>query len=147
MTFSAGMTSDGESMDEKKLRKEGYIQIEKFCRAMETWARVCQEELPSDSEYTLRWRKQFREHWEFIRLAIAKSCLLDRLIYGGETLRVNVCPIHKGQWSGCNITGENPCDCAHDSCITGWLQNPHDVKSQASFTVTLLSNFLKGTKS
>ena len=133
-------------MDEKELRKQGYIRIDKFCRAMDTWAEVCQRELPSDCEYRLQWRKEFAGHWGFIRLAILKSCLLDRLIYGGEKLRENMCPIHKGHWSGCNITGEEACDCAHDACITGWLQNPDDPKSDASFTVTLLGNPLKGTK-
>ncbi len=105
---------------------------------MDTWAQVCQEELPDDGEHTLWFRTQFREHWKFIRLAIAKSCLLDRLIYGGETLREKMCPIHKGHWSGCNITGEDICECQHDTCITGWIPNPGDPKSQASFTVTLL---------
>ncbi len=133
-------------MDEKKLRRQGYIRIDKFCDAMDTWARVCQEELPTDDDHQLRWRKEFGEHWHFIRLAIAKSCLLDRLIYGGESLRKKMCPTHKGHWSGCNITGERPCKCAHDTCITGWLQNPRDPRSQASFTVTLLSNFSKDTK-
>jgi hypothetical protein len=129
-------------MDEGELRKLGYIRIDQFCRAMDTWAQVCQRELPIDTEYQLRWRKEFSEHWRFIRLAIAKSCLLDRLIYGGEQVREKMCPIHKGHWSGCNLTGE-PCDCAHDSCITGWLQNPGDPKSDASFKVMLLSDFKK----
>ena len=102
-------------MDERKLRKQGYIRIDKFCDAMDTWAQVCQEDLPNDNEYHLRFRKEFRAHWAFIRLAIAKSCLLDRLIYGGETLRKKMCPTHKGHWSGCNITGEDVCACAHDS--------------------------------
>jgi len=124
-------------MDEAELRKQGYIAIRKFCGAMDTWAQVCQRELPTDSEYRRRWREEFGEHWEFIRLAIAKSCLLDRLIYGGERLRENICPIHEGHWSGCNLE-DKACDCAHDSCITGWLQNPGDPKSQASFKVTLL---------
>jgi hypothetical protein len=133
-------------MDKRKLRKQGYIGIDEFCHAMDTWAQAWMQELPSDEEHHLRLRKEFREHWMFIRLAIAKSCLLDRLIYGGEKLRNKMCPIHKGHWSGCNITGEDVCDCAHDTCITGWLQNRGDPKSEASFTVTLLSNFLKGTK-
>jgi hypothetical protein len=99
-------------MDEKKLRKQGYIRIDKFCEAMDLWAQVCQQELPSDEEHHLRFRKEFRDHWRFIRIAIAKSCLLDRLIYGGDTLRENRCPIHKGHWSGCDINGENACECA-----------------------------------
>ena len=132
-------------MNEASLRKLGYIRIDNFCRAMDTWAQVCQQELPGDDEHRLRWRKDFGVHWQFIRLAILKSCLLDRLIYGGEKLRENMCPIHKGHWSGCNLEGE-ACDCAHDSCITGWLQNPNDPKSEASFKVMLLKDFLKSKK-
>ena len=132
-------------MNEAKLRKKGYISIRKFCNAMDTWARVCQEELPNDSDNRRRWRKEFGQHWDFIRLAIAKSCLLDRLIYGGEELRKDVCPVHKGNWSGCDLRGEH-CGCAHDSCITGWLQNPEDPKSEASFTVMLLKDFLRGKR-
>lgn len=67
-------------MDDQELLKQGYIRINQFCRAMDTWARVCQEELSDDGEYRIQWRKDFTEHWQFIRLAIAKSCLLDRLI-------------------------------------------------------------------
>jgi hypothetical protein len=132
-------------MDEQELRKQGYIRIDQFCHAMDTWARVCQQELESDYDHRRRWRKEFGEHWAFIRRAIAKSCLLDRLIYGGETLREKMCPIHKGHWSGCDLDGEN-CGCAHDSCITGWLQNPGDPKSEALFKVTRLNPFKQESK-
>jgi hypothetical protein len=132
-------------MDEQELRKQGYIRIDQFCRAMDTWAQVCQQELDSDYDLQRKWRKDFSKHWAFIRLANAKSCLLDRLIYGGETLREKMCPIHKGHWSGCNFEGKN-CDCAHDSCITGWLQNPSDSKSDASVKVMLLKDFKQKTK-
>ena len=132
-------------MNEARLRKQGYIRIDEFCRAMDTWAQVCQRELPGDGEYRHQWRKEFCVHWAFVRLAIAKSCLLDRLIYGGEKLRGTMCPIHMGHWSGCNLTGE-ACDCAHDSCITGWLQNPDDPKSDASFKVMLLRDFFRSKK-
>lgn len=57
-------------MNEAELRKQGYIRIDKFCRAMDTWDEVCQRELPGDSEYRLRWCKEFAGNWEFIRLAI-----------------------------------------------------------------------------
>ena len=132
-----------ESADELKLREQGCIRINKFCHAMDTWAHVCQKDLPTDSEHVRRWRKEFSQHWQFIRLAIAKSCLLDRLIYGGEKLRKEMCPIHQGRWSGCNISGEDPCECQHDTCITGWLKNPEDPKSEASFRVFLVSNSLE----
>src|SRR5947208_1583327 len=80
-----------ESTDERKLREQGYIRIDRFCNAMDTWAQVCQKELSTDGEFQRRWREEFGMHWQFIRLAIAKSCLLDRLIYGGEQLRKEIC--------------------------------------------------------
>ena len=86
----------GESTDERKLREQGYIRIDRFCYAMDRWAQVCQRELSTDDEHRRRWRREFSEHWQFIRLAIAKSCLLDRLIYGGERLCKEMCPTHPG---------------------------------------------------
>jgi hypothetical protein len=83
-------------------------------------------------------------HPAMVPCATDKRRVLDRFIYRGESLRENMCPIHKGHWSGCNITGENPCECAHDTCITGWLQNPRDPKSEASFQGDAAEQFLKG---
>jgi hypothetical protein len=38
-------------MDEQDLRKQGYIRIDQFCRAMDTWARARQQELESDYDF------------------------------------------------------------------------------------------------
>jgi len=35
-----------ESTDDRKLREQGYIRINRFCDAMDRWAHVCQKELP-----------------------------------------------------------------------------------------------------
>jgi len=53
-------------------------------------------------------------------LDIAKSCLLSRLIYAGEPLRTQPCPIHEGSWSGCP---DEPCPagCNFGLNVTGWL--------------------------
>ena len=98
------------------------------CLAMDLWAKACMTDLPTDADYTQEWRQEFREHWNFIRLAISKSCLLDRLIYGGETLRTRMCPLHKGKWGGCTLE-ECPHGCSHGICITGWIRNPDDPQS------------------
>lgn len=71
----------------------------------------------------------FWNHWCRIELAIMKSCLLDRLIYGGEKLRTQKCPKHLGKWSGCSFAS---CECSHDSCLTGWIKNPDDPTSPNS---------------
>lgn len=66
------------------------------------------------------------EHIGAIRIAIGKSSMLARLIYGGETLRTVPCPEHKGHWSG--ITWEQPaCGCD----LTGWLPATHDTAGAA----------------
>lgn len=109
---------------------------------MDTWASACMTALPTDDEYKTEWRKKFGESWQFIRLAISKSCLLDRLIYGGETLRTEQCPEHKGRWSGCKFSGEITCGCGHGICVTGWLKNKNDQESHNSglAIVTLKGN-------
>lgn len=68
-----------------------------------------------------------------LRLAIRKSCLLDRLIYIGEPLRTVPCPRHHGRWSGLSWPGETcthgpGCRCPHGcacvapcGCATGWV--------------------------
>jgi hypothetical protein len=114
------------------------IKIEDFCAAMETWARVCQEPLETDSAVTAEWRRQFTAHWSFMRLAITKSCLLDRLIYGGETLRTKLCPEHRGRWGGISSPA---CACDHGASEfgehTGWLKNPSDLASSSSGPVVM----------
>lgn len=62
-------------------------------------------------------------------MQISKSNLLARLIYEGESLRTEMCPVHNGVWSGCGWAekDENNCKCQHSqdghigSNITGWL--------------------------
>ena len=99
-----------------------------FCDKMDAWAEACGTPLETDDEHTLEWRKEFRTHWNYIRLAIRKSNLLHRLFYGGEEVRTKQCPIHKGKWSGCKLPEEMECKgaCADGSNVTGWLKPPHD---------------------
>lgn len=104
------------------------LKAEEFCEAFYTWAKACQTDLPTDDEGTKQWRREFVSHWSFIELAIRKSCLLDRLIYGRELLRTEICPIHKGRWSG--YVRENlPCGCQFRSNVTGWLVPSNHQKS------------------
>lgn len=103
-----------------------------FCKAMDAWAQACMTVLPTDDEIRIGWRKQFQEHWLFIRRSISKSCLLDRLLYGGEKIRTKICPVHKGHWSGCIPSDQITCGCDHGICITGWLKNADDPESHNS---------------
>lgn len=105
------------------------LKAEEFCKAFYTWAEACQTELPSDDEEQKQWRKQFAEHWRFIELAVAKSCLLDRLIYAREPLRTEVCPVHKGRWSGC-VWKKLECGCQFGSNVTGWLKPSNQTRKK-----------------
>ncbi len=87
------------------------------------------------------------------KLAVVKSDLLNRLVYGGEKGPSQTpCPVHKGHWSGCHFgwpdsvwrsaEGETPmdvqpmlqewydagCRCyqhAGSGCTTGWNPDEH----------------------
>ena len=96
------------------------LKAEEFCEAFYTWAEACQTELSTDDEDQKQWRKEFANHWGYIELAIHKSCLLDRLIYAREPLRTEMCPVHKGKWSGC-VWEKLECGCQFGSNVTGWL--------------------------
>lgn len=59
-----------------------------------------------------------------LRITIEHSCLLYRMVYLGEPIRTEACPLHKGRWSGIRFTSPCPhgCDTAC-GCVTGWLPN------------------------
>jgi hypothetical protein len=73
------------------------LEPQKFCEAFYDWAKACQTELPTDDANTKIWRQEFRSHWQFVEIAIQKSCLLYRLIYAGESLRAKMCRVHRGK--------------------------------------------------
>jgi hypothetical protein len=56
-----------------------------------------------------------------VSLLISKSSLLNRLIYCGETLRTEMCPRHKGVWSGLEHYGNI---CPYKCHLTGWVMSP-----------------------
>ena len=70
--------------------------------------------------------EQRSEGVDFVFLQIRKSNLLHRLIYMGESLRKEPCPVHQGKWSGCKWEDDN-CACqglqrgGFASDVTGWL--------------------------
>lgn len=117
------------------------IEVERYCRAFETWAKAARRK-PAEAEViaagcaALRARfsgvvpvrklceafGELLDERSAMRLAldIEKSCLLDRLIYGGEELREEPCPLHHGRWSGCT---PDPCPagCSYGDNVTGWI--------------------------
>jgi hypothetical protein len=117
------------------------IEVERYISAFEAWARVTKA---SDgvrahlAECSLFLREQFHGSVEIEALCTAgigwyrsrnryhpdvgKSCLMGRMVYGGEELRERPCPIHGGRWSGC-APEACPAGCSYGINITGWLPN------------------------
>jgi hypothetical protein len=60
---------------------------------------------------------------ERVLTAVHKSNLLARILYSGETLRAQMCPEHKGEWSGIEWADDV---CPHGCQFTGWLQEEAD---------------------
>ena len=113
----------------------------RFCEAMDKWAALMAAKDP----------EHFETAWRTVRMAIGKSCLLDRMLYGGEQASEVPCPVHKGIWSGIHLgwpgdkwsdgspVKEDPqlrawwdagCRCAKHvgcGCTTGWQPTPERV--------------------
>lgn len=74
--------------------------------------------------------EEFVDYLDKIGMAIMKSNLMWRLLYGGEKLRTKICPVHKGRWSGTTWDKEIECvklfpphGCLSGDNITGWLND------------------------
>lgn len=105
--------------------------VSEYCNAFDAWAMVLEENHGNHEKEGHR-AFSFVDHIDDIRLAIRKSCLLDRLIYGGEKLRTRMCPDHRGRWSGIDAGpqyGKHPHGHCERGCyLTGWLPEPEDVE-------------------
>lgn len=89
--------------------------VSHYCNAFETWCRVVQENYPETSSEAMSLVAGAIERaYPTLWLAITKSSLLARMIYGGEELRTEKCPEHHGQWMGIFR-------CPHGCDGTGWL--------------------------
>jgi hypothetical protein len=96
--------------------------ISQYCEAFRTWRKAIQAAYEREPEGP--WKCQYGDMARDIHetsLHVAKSNLLARLLYEGEELRTEPCPVHKGRWSGC-AWGDDACPhCMSGSNITGWL--------------------------
>jgi len=63
-----------------------------MCDALDEWAKLMSAR-----------NEDFAKAWREVRLAIRKSCLLDRTLYGGEKPSNTPCPVHQGRWSGVHV--------------------------------------------
>lgn len=81
---------------------DGVMAIDRLCRKLTRWS------LDHDGPIMHE-----------LRLEISRSSLLGRLIYVGEPLRMQRCPIHDGRWAG--RFERCPAGCNFETQITGWL--------------------------
>jgi len=97
--------------------------ISQYCRAFRTWQGAVEAAAERESDPALK--TSFEGMVRDIRsvsVHVGKSNLLARLLYAGEELRTEPCPIHKGRWSGC-VWGDGRCPhCMSGDSVTGWVR-------------------------
>jgi hypothetical protein len=93
--------------------------VRRFCDTMTEWAELMTGHGDGISA-------TFDTAWTVVLSSIYKSCLLDRMMYGGEKPSRTPCPVHKGVWSGIHF-GALGCSCDQHrcGCTTGWLPDEH----------------------
>lgn len=100
--------------------------VSEYCDAFRVWAKAIQAAFNQETDE--QRKSSFGRMVDDIRrteLHVSKSNLLARLIYGGEKLRSEPCPIHKGHWSGCVWGFEGRCPhCMSGADVTGWKKEP-----------------------
>lgn len=94
---------------------EPVLPMSRFCSAIETWMMAIEALAQETADDEWRQGYEYHTHLTQIRVDIHKSNLLARLLYGGESLRTQRCPLHKGRWSGTGM------GCSHGCGGTGWL--------------------------
>jgi hypothetical protein len=107
--------------------------VSEYCQAFYDWQKVWGEKIKriDDGKEPDQWTEDPRharkilEALNFIMLPIIKSNYLWRRLYGDGLHRTEMCPEHKGRWSG--YSHDRACDygCNHGYDLTGWLPEPH----------------------
>lgn len=105
--------------------KEPVRPISFYCNQFILWRRAILDALERGD---FDWDDYTKERWQKVvsalnevEIPIRKSNLLWRLLYGGEDLRTEQCPIHKGHWSGCKFGGDACPHCMYGYDVTGWV--------------------------
>lgn len=75
-------------------------EYEHVCDAIDAWAALMSK---SKDIIGTADSSEFERAWRMVRLNIAKSCLLDRMLNGGEKPSKTPCPVHQGRWSGIHL--------------------------------------------
>lgn len=112
--------------------------VSRYCAALNLWASALRMKadrlslIQDPNEHVkdeAASAEKFADKVGDVFMQITKSNLLWRLIYAGESLRKEECPVHKGCWSGCawNDDPKNNCDCQRmqrggvGANVTGWI--------------------------
>ena len=122
LTVSPMTDAEAEAMlaELTKHYRQPVMPVERYCAALQAWATALEDRAERSKEKHDEQQAQDVRH---VFMSIRKSCLLDRLIYGGEKLRTEMCPVHQGKWSGCRWDDESfACGCGFGSNVTGWLK-------------------------
>ena len=101
--------------------------ISQYCDAFRTWHEAIEQAFrrAEDNSYEKRTLESMVVAIREVSLMVSKSNLLARLLYEGEKLRTEPCPIHQGRWSGC-VWGEQRCPhCMSGDNVTGWVAPKH----------------------
>lgn len=94
-----------------KLFPDGFTEPENY-KVYQDWR--SSKEDPTFEHGDLRRDMKFASEIDHVYLMIQKSNLLARVLYGGQPVRTEMCPEHKGKWSGIDC-------CPHGCDETGWL--------------------------
>lgn len=97
--------------------KEPVMPVSRYCASLQLWQGALRDRAERTED---KVDKEFSAAVDRVFLNLQKSNLLWRLIYRGQPLRTEMCPLHQGQWSGC---AWDPCPhgCSDGNNVTGWL--------------------------
>jgi hypothetical protein len=125
--LSSQTTPDLGAIDVETARKvleqhygERVAPVSEYCRAIEQYMQaLAQDGAGSPSGERLN---EIARELKFTTAYFAKSNLLYRLLYLGQPLRTEKCPIHDGHWAGCPAPDDYcPHGCTVAGNTTGWI--------------------------
>lgn len=115
------------------------------CEGVDAWAEVLGEKDTG-----------FRHAYRQVRGSMVKSSLLRRLLYEGEHVRTEKCPVHEGRWHGIGTPGKG-CECGPVRQVigsntpddvfcemTGWKPDPRDLESTAAALPVVIGRWAPG---
>lgn len=119
----------GELQELREYFHEPVVPLSVVCDAITTWARAIEQgvrETPAERRQ-LQQGAAYAEYIGRILIDIRKSGLLSRVIYNGEGVRTEKCPVHQGHMDCAQWVGLGDPTCCDGS---GWLETDLKVREQ-----------------